>query len=133
MKKLLLALLLFATPAYAQMVINRNGIVDASVPEVVLPGPQDIDGPDAVWDDNEYYFSASFLVAIWAGDFLVGGPSIGGSGPGDGSDGGIVPIFGGGGGGGGGVILPPPVEGGSGGGIVPPAVPPHNRFDAHLV
>jgi hypothetical protein len=30
-----------------QIVINRNGIIFGSVPEVDLPGPQDIDGPDA--------------------------------------------------------------------------------------
>ncbi len=107
---------------YAQILINRNGIVFGSVPEVELPGPQDIDGPDAVWDDKEYYFGASWYVAIYNGVYLLVGPGIGGAEidfgiPG--SDDGFVPVvtFPGG------VpatSVPPqpePVEGGSGGDI----------------
>ncbi len=107
---------------YAQLVINRNGIVFGSVPEVDLPGPQDIDGPDAVWDDGSYYFGASWYVTLYGTPYLVAGPGIGGGGPGGGGDPGVVP----------GVTFPPSVppvitvppivEGGGGGDIPPPGV-----------
>ncbi len=121
----------FGTDAtYAQILINRNGIIFGSVPEVDLPGPQDIDGPDAVWDDKEYYFGASWYVVIFAGPYLVFGPVIGGTGgvvipdspsgytpgvdfPTSGSPVVVVPA------------QPPPVEGGSGGGIGQPPVGLH--------
>ncbi len=113
----------FGTDAtFAQMLINRNGIVFGSVPSVELPGPQDIDGPDAVWDDADYFFGASWYVVLYNTPYLVFGPSIGGH---------ITPVSGGGPGANGfapGVTFPsgpsgPPhidvpfVEGGSGGGI----------------
>jgi hypothetical protein len=110
---------------FAQIVVNRNGISGAE-PEVVLPGPQDISGPDAVWDDGSYYFAASWYVAIFSGPYLVIGPTVGGTPP-EFVPGppvyiptvtfppGEPPV-----------ITPPspppplPVEGGSGGGISPP-------------
>ncbi len=120
----------FATDAtFAQLVINRNGIIytHSGDPTVALPGPQDIDGPNAVWDDGSYHFGVAWYVTIFKGSFLTVGPGIGG-----GTDGVITPpptppptpVSGGGGGGGGptGVTIPPgPVEGGSGGDIGPPA------------
>ncbi len=120
----------FGTDAtYAQILINRNGILFGSVPEVDLPGPQDIDGPDAVWDDKEYHFGASWYVVIFAGPYLVFGPVIGGTGgvvipdspsgytpgvtfPSPGSPSVAVPAQ-------------PTVEGGSGGGIGQPLVGLH--------
>jgi hypothetical protein len=130
----------FGTDAtFAQILANRNGIVYGSVPEVALPGSQDIDGPDAVWDDGDdglggYFFAASWYVAIFAAPYLVLGPLIGGgihalppSGP-------LLPVvdFGGG------VGVPsvtephePFVEGGSGGNINPPNL--GDRFSAVLV
>lgn len=118
----------FGTDAtFAQLVINRNGIIYGLTgdPTVALPGPQDIDGPDAVWDDGSYHFGASWFVALFQGGVLIVGPTVG-----PGSSGGgsptppPTPVSGGGGGGGGGpggVTVPPPggVEGGSGGDIGP--------------
>ncbi len=117
----------FGTDAlYAQLLINRNGInYGGSVPDVNYPGPQDTDGPDAVWDDGSYYFGAAWYVAIFNSPYLVFGPSVGGTtiippgGP-------IIPVvtFPSGGGGTPSIIYPVPpfVEGGSGGGIGnPPA------------
>lgn len=111
----------FGTDAtYCQILVNRNGINNfISVPEVLLPGPQDIDGPDAVWDDGSYYFGASWYVAIFSNPYIVIGPVIGGTTvtPGDTSPvpgvtfPGGIPTF---------VIPPDRVEGGSGGGIRPP-------------
>lgn len=105
---------------FCQLLINRNGIVFGSVPEVELPGPQDIDGPDAVWDDASYYVGASWYVAIFSTPYIVFGPTIGGSiPPGDVAPGGtgIVPGVTFPPGGGPVVIPPPPIEGGSGGGV----------------
>lgn len=107
---------------YAQILINRNGVLFNSVPAVDLPGPQDIDGPDAVWDDGGYAFGASWYVVIFSTPYIVGGPPIGGSTsqpPGGEtiptvswpSGGGSPPTIGGGG------TPPPPIEGGSGGNI----------------
>lgn len=108
---------------FAQVVINRNGIIFGSVPEVDLPGTQDIDGPDAVWDDGSYYFGVSWYVAIFNTPYLVAGPAIGGT-TGSGTDIGYLPVLEGGGGGFGPPVIAvpglPPVEGGSGGGIEPP-------------
>jgi hypothetical protein len=111
--------------SYAQMLINRNGVVFDSLPEYELPGPQDMTGPDAVWDDGTYYFGVSWYVVIFNGFYLVVGPPIGG---------GVPPMIGGpvsytpivsfpGGGVPPPITIPtlPPVEGGSGGGINPPA------------
>jgi hypothetical protein len=110
---------------FAQIVVNRNG-VSGDEPEVAIPGPQDISGPDAVWDDGTYFFAVSWYVAIFAGPYLVAGPTIGGTPP-EFLPGppvaipivtfppGGPPIVTG--------PSPPPspiVEGGSGGGIVPP-------------
>ena len=109
--------------SFAQVVINRNGIIFGSVPEVDLPGTQDIDGPDAVWDDGSYYFGVSWYVAIFNTPYLVIGPAIGGT-TGSGTDIGFMPVLQGGGGGFGPPVIAvpglPPVEGGSGGGIEPP-------------
>lgn len=105
---------------FVQMLINRNGIVDLSVPEVELPGPQDIDGPDAVWDDGTYYFAASWYVVLFNGPYIVFGPSVGGTPSGGGSGGGgYVPgvSFGSGPAPGPPIVTVPPIEGGSGGGI----------------
>ncbi len=114
---------------YAQILVNRNGIIFGSVPVVDLPGPQDIPGPEAVWDDKEYYFGASWYVAIYNGVYLIIGPSIGGqpSPGGEPGDPGYVPTvtFPGGTPG---VIVPPfvpPVEGGAGGGIENPLMGMH--------
>jgi hypothetical protein len=106
---------------YAQLLINRNGIVFDSVPAVELPGTQDIDGPDAVWDDATYFFSACWYIVLFAAPYIVHGPGIGGS----------ISISGGGGTAGyspgvtfpvhGGPVTttPPFIEGGAGGGIEP--------------
>jgi len=122
----------FPDATFCQIVINRNGIVFGSVPEVALPGPQDIDGPDAVWDDGSYEFGASWYVAIFAVPYLVVGPAIGGAGVGGGTGGGgFAPS----------VSFPsgpsspsvsvPFVEGGEGGDISPPFGGQH--FHATLV
>jgi hypothetical protein len=119
---------------FVQVLINRNGILFASDPEVVLPGPQDIDGPDATWDDNTYYFGASWLVAIFNGQYFVAGPALGGGGiigppPVPPSETAPVPSvdFTTGTT----VTIPPDVEDGSGGNIPPPAA--GQRFEAALV
>ncbi len=119
----------FGTDAtYAQILVNRNGIIFGSVPVVDLPGSQDIPGPEAVWDDKEYYFGASWYVAIFSTPYLVIGPPIGGTGiPVSPGASGYVPgvgfpthgspdIA---------VPSPPSVEGGSGGGIGQPPVGLH--------
>ena len=108
--------------SFAQIIINRNGIVFGSVPSVELPNDSDIDGPDVVWDDDTYYYSFCWYIALYNGPYLVQGETIGGTtiGPGSGSTGtgGYTP----------GVTFPPggppiitvpPVEGGSGGDITP--------------
>ncbi len=124
---------------FAQMIVNRNGIVFGSTPIINLPGPQDITGPDAMWDDGSYRFATSWYVALFSTPYAVIGPSVGGSSPnnpvppvaGDG----FVPGVGFGSGGAGGTpTVPTSTEGGSGGGIEPPqpgaAV---DHFDAQLV
>ena len=119
---------------YAQILINRNGVSGAE-PETELPGTQDIDGPNAVWDDATYYFGASWYVAIFNGPYLVVGPSIGGTPTLEASTvPNLVPTV---------SFAPltlaptvteppatPVIEGGSGGGISPAA---GQRFDAALV
>jgi hypothetical protein len=112
---------------YAQILINRNGIVFDSVPVVELPGNQDIPGPDAVWDDATYFVGASWFVAIFNTPYLVFGPGIGGTVTGVGG-GATAPGVGFGGGttpGGPVISVPPHVEGGSGGGIEQPVVGLH--------
>lgn len=109
---------------YAQILINRNGIVFDSVPSVDLPGNQDIDGPDAVWDDGTYFFGASWYVVIFSGPYIVFGPGIGGTVPpiGSGAGGGFAPGVDFGGSSSPGppaITLPPTVEGGEGGDITP--------------
>lgn len=108
---------------FAQLLINRNGVVFDSVPSVELPGPQDIDGPDAVWDDATYFVGASWYVAIFSTPYLVFGPSIGGElSPGTGGGGGFAPGVSYPGGIGGGPVFTVPtttIEGGSGGDISP--------------
>jgi hypothetical protein len=122
---------------YAQLLINRNGMIfGGSDPTVALPGSQDIDGPNAVWDDGSYYFGASWYVAIWAGPYLVVGPSIGGTASADTSNGPVPSVDFSGGVGSPTVTVPtptgpPPVEGGSGGGV--PAGSGGDRFEvAHV-
>lgn len=126
----------FVTDAtFCQLLVNSNGIVFGSVPEVNLPGPQDIDGPDAVWDDGSYRFGASWYVAIYGTPYLVIGPSIGGAGtsPSGGTGNGFVPIVDFTGGTGSPTItVPTQVQGGSGGNINPPAGG-KERFDAQIV
>lgn len=107
---------------YAQILINRNGILfdPPSVPSVDLPGPLDIDGPDAVWDDGDYAFAASWYVVLFNTPYIVVGPTIGGA-PVTSIDGGpAVGVTWPGGGGGPPAVNPPgvnPIEGGSGGNI----------------
>lgn len=123
----------FATDAtYVQVVANRNGVNNASDPEVALPGPQDITGPDATWDDNSYYFGASWYVAMFSTPYVLIGPSLNGSGVGSSAGAGtgnspvgsvLFP------GGTPTVTFPPTVEDGSGGGINPG----NQRYDAQLV
>lgn len=119
---------------FAQILINRNGIAFDSVPVVELPGPQDIDGPDAVWDDGTYYFGASWYVVIFSTPYLVFGPSIGGSVSGTtiSGEGGFAPGVSFGGGGVTITIPSPTIEGGSGGGINPVEVTP-SLFQAAAV
>ncbi len=109
----------FGTDAvFAQLLINRNGIVFDSVPVVELPGPQDIPGPDAVWDDDTYFVGCSWYVVLFNGPYIVFGPTIGGviGGGSIGGAGGFAPgvTFSGGGPI---ITVPPFIEGGSGGGI----------------
>lgn len=111
---------------FAQIIINRNGIVFGSVPVVEFPNDNDVDGPDVVWDDPTYYFSTSWYVVIFSGPYIVLGPGIGGGGPGGAGGGGVVvpvPI----------VSFPPggpptitvpPIEGGSGGNVGGPLSAP---------
>lgn len=120
----------FATDAtYVQVVINRNGFIwDDPVPSVDLPGPQDITGPNVIWDDGSFYFSTSWYVAISAHATIFVGPTLNGGGTGGGGVGGSGPGSGGGGtvgfdGEGEHEITPPDeavLEGGSGGGIEAP-------------
>lgn len=104
--------------SFAQVVINQNGMTGV-LPTLSLPGPQDIAGPDAIWDDATYYFGTSWYVAIVATPYLVVGPPVGGT---SGPTGpfstvptptvtfpGGVPTIG-----------PPNIQGGTGGGITPP-------------
>jgi hypothetical protein len=121
----------FGTDAtFCQLLINRNGITFASVPSVELPGPQDIDGPDAVWDDGTYFFGASWYVVLFAAPYIVFGPTVGGTVSGSVSIGGagFAPgvSFPSGAGGTPSITVPPGVvEGGSGGGIDQPVVGLH--------
>ncbi len=112
---------------FCQMLINRNGVIFGSAPIINLPSAQDIDGPNAVWDDGSYYFAASWYVVIFSGPYIVVGPSIGGeagagtggTGEGGSQSGGYLP----------GVEFPggtptivvPSVEGGSGGDLDAPS------------
>jgi hypothetical protein len=124
----------FATDAtYAQMVINRNGITNPDSPTYALPGTQDISGPDALWDDNTYYFGAAWYVAIFNAPFLLSGPTIGGVGGEAGTSGPVASVSFPVSGGGGTASFPGPiVEGGSGGGISPPSAQNARRFQASI-
>lgn len=108
---------------FCQLLINRNGISFDSVPAVDLPGPQDIDGPDAVWDDGTYDIAASWYVVLFGTPYIVFGPAVGGDVPPSAGTSGGAPgvVFVGGSVD---VTIPPTVEGGSGGDINPPAVSP---------
>jgi hypothetical protein len=114
---------------YCQILINRNGIIFGSVPVVNFPNDDDVDGPDAVWDDGTYDFGASWFVALFNTPYIVAGPGIGGSAVViGGGAGGPVPTVGFGGGptpGGPVVVTPPNVEGGAGGGIEQPPIGLH--------
>lgn len=110
---------------YVQVVINRNDVTETNDPAVALPGAQDISGPEATWDDNTYYFGASWYVVIFGTPFVLLGPALNGPGAlSPGSAGantapvGVVSFPGG-------VpttTFPPTVEDGSGGNIPPPTV-----------
>jgi len=109
---------------YAQILINRNGVVFDSVPVVDLPNNLDIDGPDTVWDDGTYFIGASWYVVLFNTPYIVFGPTIGGTiipiGPGGGTAAPGV-SFGGGPSPDGGTVSVPPttIEGGEGGDISP--------------
>lgn len=122
----------FGTDAnFCQLLINRNGVLFDSIPSIELPGPQDLDGPDAVWDDGSYAFAASWYVVLFNGPYIVFGPGIGGTvtivaGPG-GDITGYAPgvTFPGGPAGPPSISVPPEIEGGSGGNIGQPPVGLH--------
>lgn len=125
---------------YVQVLINRNGFIwDDPSPSVDLPGPQDIDGPNATWDDGTYYFGVAWYVVLFEGANIFVGPPLNGGGTGGGGGGGTGGGGGGAGGGGtpvpvvhddGSVDNPPDSEGGSGGGIgFPYATGLHARTD----
>lgn len=125
---------------FVQIVVNRNGLIDASPdPAVALPGPQDIAGPNATWDDNTYRTSTAWYVGIFSAPFLFIGPVVGGPPPtGSTPPPSIIPI-----------VEPPatpgspppyvppvapdPDEGGSGGGIPVPGTGTPGRFWVALV
>jgi hypothetical protein len=125
---------------FCQLLVEENDIFFGSVPEVALPGTQDIDGPDAVWDDggdgvDYYYFAASWYVLIFGPPYIVAGPSIGGTdtAPPGSSGAGVIPVVDfTGGAGSPGITVPPFVEGGSGGDIPAPTAR-KQRFYATLV
>lgn len=121
----------FAVDAtFVQVLINRNNAVyDDADPTIALPGPQDIDGPNATWDDTAgYYTSTAWYVGILktGASLIAGGPPVNGTPqpPNVPPSPTIIPVVtpGGTGGGGGGTYEPPviPPEGGSGGDISPP-------------
>lgn len=108
---------------FVQLVVNRNGVVFNSIPEVRYPNNADWHGPDAVWDDGDYYFAVCWYVAIIRTPFLVAGPVIAGTPPTlvAGAPGPVPTVtFGPGGAVIGGFDNSNPVEGGSGGNIGPP-------------
>lgn len=127
---------------FAQLVINRNGLAFAGVLEesVNLPGPQDITGPNATWDDDiGFHFASAWYVGIFVGAVLFAGPGVNGEPPPSTSPL-PVPTVGGGhstdGGGTGPPVTPPPPivpEGGSGGGIPPEPPPSPERFSVVMV
>lgn len=131
----------FSTDAtYVQVLINANGF-DPNHPElgIELPGPQDIDGPNATWDDGTYHTSVAWGVFLFKPNAttLLLGPPVNPPPPGDPqppSDT-IIPVVppqpGGG------STVTPPVAipaGGSGGNIYPPTIPPSGeRFWVAIV
>lgn len=107
---------------FAQIIINRNGIVFGPLPTFDLPNDLDIQGPDVYWDDATYFFSFVWYVVLFNGPYLVEGPIVGGVGGGPivGSptpEGGPTPAvtFPGGTS----TVVVPTIEGGSGGGFGP--------------
>ena len=110
---------------FCQMVINRNGAISGAEPAVVFPGPQDVTGPDAVWDDDSYYFGASWYVAIFNTPYFIAGPAIGADEPPGVASGTDSPVpFVGFISGVATINLPPTLEGGQGGDINPTQLTP---------
>lgn len=113
---------------FVQVLINRNDILYGAEPSVALPGPQDIDGPNASWNHTSgYYTSTAWYVGIFQGAYILSGPVFNGP-PGEGTPPpNIVPSVPPGSssppGGPPGVPPDPGLEGGSGGGILPPTAP----------
>ena len=77
---------------FCQLVVNRNGVINDAEPAVHFPGPQDVTGPDAVWDDDSYYFGASWYVVIFNTPYLIIGPVIGPDEPPAGAGGADSPV-----------------------------------------
>ncbi len=121
----------FGTDAtFVQILINRNGF-DPFDPEPTfsLPGPEDLSGPNATWDDDTYHSSAAWYVGIFKAPVLLAGPILN---PGPPAPPYVPPsptttiIPGVPSGPGGGSTTTPPepgLEGGSGGDINPPVGP----------
>lgn len=124
---------------YVQILINRNGFDPvAPLPEVDLPHPDDIDGPNATWDDPAYYTSVAWYVGIFKAAILLTGPTLNENPPPAGTPPpppSPLPWVPPGPGGGGDVEPPgPSPEGGEGGDIPPPtAAGAAGRFWATLV
>lgn len=109
---------------YVQVVVNRNGILYGDL-ATALPGPQDIAGPNATWDDATYEFGVAWYVAISKIDGLIFiGPLLnppGGTGiPPSSSEPLPIPRVSFPSGGDPETTYPPFPEGGSGGNIPPP-------------
>ncbi len=113
-----------ADAVFVQFLINRNGIVYGPFPEVDLPHPDDIDGPDATWDATAgYYTSTSWYVGIFGGALIALGPALNVPSGGASTTPQFIPtVTGTVGGTGGGTASPDEdlPEGGSGGDIGPP-------------
>lgn len=123
----------FTDATYAQVVINRNGIVYGS-PTVSLPGPQDIDGPNATWDDGSYYFGVSWYVVLYETTYVFLGPILNSGSPQPGPPNNpVIPTVTFPSPGGPTESYPPFSEGGSGGNIPPPNPLGRSSFDGLVV
>jgi len=65
-----------ADALFVQVLVNRNGILYGPEPSVTLPGSQDIDGPNATWDDPSYRSSTAWGVYLFNGTYLLVGPIL---------------------------------------------------------